>query len=329
MLQHVCELQFHTFNLVTRVLASRQIFGGALLALLIAAPSSARAQTQHSRAAVSHSEDPSPGLQPPASMDEIAIQSHGSRMNGIVYMAAGAGNHPVVIFFHGYPGNERNLDLAQAVRRAGYQAVYVDYRGMWGSGGTFSFANGLEDASAILAWVRTPEIAAKYHFDIRRMAVVGHSFGGWLALMSAAHEPRAVCIAGLAAWNIGLAAQRFEQHPGERTSNRDYFRVTTAPGAPVHAGDLLSEMTAHARDYDYFAQAPAFGDRAVLLVSATRDSPDEGVAVHQQMAEALRKAGETHVTVKQFDDDHPFSNHRLALAELLTGWLNTDCAKSQ
>ncbi len=273
-------------------------------------------------------------------MQEVAIQSHGSRMNGIVYLAAGAGNHPLVIFFHGYPGNERNLDLAQAVRRAGYQALYVDYRGMWGSGGTFSFANGLEDANTILAWVRTPEIAAKYHFDTRRIAVVGHSFGGWLALMTAAHQPHSVCIAGLAAWNIGLAAQRFGQHPEERTSNRDYFRVTTAPGGPVHAGDLLSEMTTHARDYDYFAQAPSFGDRAVLLVGATRDSPDEDVAVHQHMGAALRKAGGTHVSVKQFEDDHPFSSHRLALADLLTTWLlaladllttwlETDCAGTQ
>jgi uncharacterized protein len=302
---------------------------GALIALVIAAPSRAQAQTRASGVVASQGEDPSPSIQPPASMQEIAIQSHGSRMNGIVYLAAGAGNHPVVIFFHGYPGNERNLDLAQAVRRAGYQAVYVDYRGMWGSGGTFSFANGLEDATAILAWVRSPEMAAKYHFDTRRIAVVGHSFGGWLALMTAAHQLRNVCIAGLAAWNVGFAAHRFGQHPDERTAGRDYFRVTTAPGGPVHAGDLLGEMTAHARDYDYFAQAPSFGDRAVLLIGATRDSPDEGVAVHQQMGAALRKAGGKHVIVKQFEDDHPFSNHRLALGDLLTSWLNTDCASTQ
>lgn len=262
-------------------------------------------------------------------MEEIAIQSHGSRMNGIVYLAAGAGYHPVVVFLHGYPGNERNLDLAQAVRRAGYQAVYVDYRGMWGSGGTFSFGSGLEDANTVLAWVRAPEIAAKYHFDTRRIAVVGHSYGGWLALMTAAQEPRSVCVAALAAWNIGLAAQRFAQHPEERTSNGDYFRETTASGGPVRGDDLLSEMIAHARDYDYFAKAPTFGDRAVLLVGATRDSPDEGVAVHERMGAALRKAGGTHVTVKQFDDDHPFSNHRVALAKLLTNWLNADCARTQ
>src|SRR4051812_8462390 len=98
--------------------------------------------------------DPSSAIQPPASMVEIAIDSGGARLNGLIYLAAGPGLHPLVIFLHGYPGNEKNLDLAQAARRAGYHALYVDYRGVWGSGGTFSFSNGLEDTKTVLAWAR-------------------------------------------------------------------------------------------------------------------------------------------------------------------------------
>ena len=32
----------------------------------------------------------------------------------------GLGPHPVVIMLHGFPGNEKNLDLAQSIRRAGW-----------------------------------------------------------------------------------------------------------------------------------------------------------------------------------------------------------------
>jgi uncharacterized protein len=276
--------------------------------------------------------DPSPTLKPPAAMEEVAITSHGSRINAIVYLAAGGGTHPVVVFLHGYPGNEKNLDLAQAVRRAGYHAVYFDYRGMWGSGGTFSFARGLEDAAAVLAWVRTPSNAAKYRFDLRRIALVGHSYGGWVALMTAGREPRPLCVAALAAWNLGWAGQRFSTHPDERASNLDYFRVTTDPaGGPVRAValDLLNAMASHATEWDYVSQARAIGDRATLLVAAKRDSPDEDVAMHERMARAVRDAGSKHVTLLTYDDDHPFSSHRLALADQLTRWLNTDCAMTQ
>jgi acetyl esterase/lipase len=269
---------------------------------------------------------------PPASMAEVSFQSGGARINGLIYLGPGDAPRPVVVFLHGYPGNEKNLDLAQAVRRAGYQAVFTDYRGIFGSGGTFSFANGLADVKAILAWVRAPANAAKYHFDVHRIALVGHSFGGWLALMTAREESPSVCVAGIAAWNVGGAARRFAAHPEEKTGSLTDFRDSTDPaGGPVHANadDLLNEMIAHASEWDYVSQARRIGDRATLLVAASRDSPDEDVAMHRRLAEALRAAGNRHVSLVTYDDDHPFSSHRLALADALTKWLASDCAQTQ
>lgn len=275
--------------------------------------------------------DPSPALRPPASMDEIAIVSHGARMNGLIYLATGPGTHPVVIFLHGYPGNERNLDLAQAVRRAGYHALYIDYRGTWGSGGTFSFAHGLEDVAAVLSWVRAPENVAKYHFDTARIALVGHSFGGWLALSTAGQEPPGVCVAALAAWNVGWEAKRFEAHAAERAGSLGYFRQTTGVGGPIHANaeELLKEITEHATTWDYLAQVNALKNRALLLVAGTRDDASSGVERHTQLADAIHAAGGKLVRVETFEDDHPFSSHRLALAETITTWLQTDCARTQ
>jgi len=265
-------------------------------------------------------------------MVEIAIASDGARLNGLVYLAAGRGVHPLVIFLHGYPGNEKNLDLAQAVRRAGFDALYVDYRGVWGSGGTFSFEHALKDTEAVFAWARDNRNATKYGFDVRRTAVVGHSFGGWLALMTAADEPTSVCVAGLAAWNVGGAALRFASHPDERAGTLNDFRTSTDPaGGPVRAqaDDLLDEMVSHAAAWDYRSRAAAIGDRALLLVAATRDSPDEDVTMHEELERALRTSGSRRVTLIRYEDDHPFSSHRIALAEALVSWLEGECADTQ
>ena len=275
--------------------------------------------------------DPPSSLQPAASMDEISIASHGDRINGLIYEAAGSGPHPVVIFLHGFPGNERNLDLAQAVRRAGFQAIYVDYRGAWGSAGTFSFAHGLEDVAAVLDWVRAPENGAKYHFDSSRIAIVGHSYGGWLTLMTASHQPTNVCVAALAAWNAGWAAKRFSDHPEERAARLEFFRAAIEPtGGPIHAEAtaLLDEMSAGAEGFDYVAQAPSLKDRVALLVGATHDSLYSGAPRLKQLADKIHEAGGRHVSLMIYDDDHLFSSHRVALAELLVHWLSEDCAKA-
>ena len=75
--------------------------------------------------------------------------------------------------------------------------LYFDYRGNWGSGGTFSRTHALEDVAAALHWVRSPTMARQFGIDTSRVALIGHSMGGWLALMSAAADPKVACVASL------------------------------------------------------------------------------------------------------------------------------------
>ena len=109
------------------------------------------------------------------------------------------------------------------------------------------------------------------------------------------------------------------------------FARREVPAGPVRAkaDDLLDEMMSHAAAWDYRSRAAAIGDRALLLVAATRDSPDEDVTMHEEMERALRASGNRRVTLIRYDDDHPFSSHRVALADALVSWLNGDCADSQ
>src|SRR5271167_2030020 len=132
--------------------------------------------------------DPAADAAHPAAMTVLHIPSHGVLINGLVYSPAGAGLHPTLVLCHGLPGNEKNLDLAQAVRRAGWNAVTFNYRGSWGSPGTFRFAHNLQDAEAVLAYLRDPNNASKLEIDPKRIAIAGHSMGGWVTAHTAAHD---------------------------------------------------------------------------------------------------------------------------------------------
>ena len=123
----------------------------ALAAVLFLALATPAAQAQAISTAQAIAQDPPADAAHPARMEVIHVPTGGVKVNGIVYVAAGPGPHPTFVLFHGLPGNERNLDLAQAVRRAGWNVVAINYRGSWGSPGAFSFAQNLEDARAVLA----------------------------------------------------------------------------------------------------------------------------------------------------------------------------------
>src|SRR5258708_5825467 len=90
--------------------------------------------------------DPVPDKAFPPQMVAVAIPSHGATINGVIYVPSGSGPHPALVLFHGFPGNEQNLDLAQAARRAGWTVLTLHYRGSWGSAGAFSFSNAVEDS---------------------------------------------------------------------------------------------------------------------------------------------------------------------------------------
>src|SRR5580704_11889917 len=132
--------------------------------------------------------DPPADAAHPAKMTVLHIPTHGVLINGLVYQPSGAGPHPTIVICHGLPGNEKNLDLAQALRRAGWNAVTFNYRGSWGSPGKFRFTQNLEDANAVLAYLRDPANATKLGIDPRRIVLVGHSMGGWVVSLTAARD---------------------------------------------------------------------------------------------------------------------------------------------
>lgn len=65
----------------------------------------------------------------------------------------GIGGVDTSILLNGIPGCERNLDLAQALRWAGFHVMTFHYSGSWGSDGDYSLTHDLEDADTVLDFI--------------------------------------------------------------------------------------------------------------------------------------------------------------------------------
>ncbi len=148
--------------------------------------------------------DPVPDKAHPARMEVLHIPSGSVEINGVAYLAGGPGPHPTVVICHGWPGNEKNLDLAQAVRRAGWNAITFNYRGAWGSPGAFRFAQNPQDAKAVLAFLRDPANAAKLGIDTKNIAIMGHSMGGWVTTLVASEDGKLIGAGLISAANMGV-----------------------------------------------------------------------------------------------------------------------------
>ncbi|MBN9047320.1 MAG: alpha/beta fold hydrolase [Rhizobiales bacterium] len=97
-----------------------------------------------------------------------------------------AGRHPLVLLSHGYGGSWKNLNwLAGELARNGYVVAAPDHPGtttadMRASEATRLWERPLDISHTLTAILDNPALGGK--IDVRRIAVVGHSLGGWTAI---------------------------------------------------------------------------------------------------------------------------------------------------
>ncbi|HEY3341668.1 MAG TPA: alpha/beta fold hydrolase [Anaerolineae bacterium] len=241
-------------------------------------------------------------------------------MNGILYISQGPGPHPTVILLHGYPGDEKNLDLAQAIRRTGWNVLFFHYRGAWGSEGAFSTDHALEDVSAALDFLRLPDSQRNYRVDPNRIALVGHSMGAYLALVAGSRLDAIRRIVAVAPVNQGLWTAGSDP---DRWAAMAANLEAMAHGAIKRVGgpEEFARMSAHPDEYGLLERAAGLDGKSLLLIGAARD---EDVPPQRHLApliKRLKERNKARVTEATLDTDHVFSNARIALARLVTQWL--------
>jgi pimeloyl-ACP methyl ester carboxylesterase len=279
-------------------------------------PSAKAAETVAAPAAIAS--DPPRDADHPAAMIPFALPTGSEKINALLYTAAGAGPHPTVLLLHGFPGNEQNLDLAQAIRRDGWNVLTLHYRGAWGSPGEYTFTHCLEDARAAVEWLRAPSGEGAPHIDPDRIVVVGHSFGGFAASFIAAHDARIAGAAIISAAPLGP----FARLPREKLVALFDDDLETNAGmrtlGDVTSAALVDEIARNADAWDPAQYAGELATRPLLVVSS-----DDGLAeMDEALAVVVEKHG-AHVSRVHFATDHSYSDRRVELTTVVLRWLES------
>ncbi len=258
--------------------------------------------------------DPAPDAKFPARLEVVHVPTGGVKVNGIVFVASGAGPHPTVVLFHGLPGNEKNYDLAQSIRRAGWNVLSINYRGSWGSPGRFHFAQNLEDAKAALAFARDPANAKTYGFDPTRLVVIGHSMGGWVSAETLAADDKLLGGITISAGDmgfVGLGAKMSHKLVAD-AMNEDRETLVDATG-----DNMADELAAHGAQWSFAAIAPQLVNRRLLVLYS-----NDFVKAHSVgLINAVQKAGGKLIDTGYADTDHSWNDHRIELQVRVLNWL--------
>ena len=249
----------------------------------------------------------------PARVEVLHIPSGDVQINGLAYLPAGPGPHPTVVICHGWPGNEKNLDLAQAVRRAGWNAITFNYRGSWGSPGAFRFAQNPQDAKAVLAFLRDPANAARLGIDPERLVIMGHSMGGWVTTLVAGEDEGLLGAGLISAANMGVM----------RGLDREGIVRLAAENsetlADVTPESMAQELIAGRPGFDFLNSAQGLARHNLLVLSS-----DDGLAPQTDaLIAAIRSHGGSRITAAHVATDHSWSDRRIELQARVLNWLDS------
>lgn len=227
----------------------------------------------------------------------MILTSGGCRLLGGLYRAGGEGRLPAALFLHGIPGHEKNLDLAMDLRDRGIHCMYFHYRGSWGSEGEYHIATQVNDARVALDW-----LSVHPRVDAGRIALVGISLGGWVALMLASQATPVKAVVALSplidpALVPVKTALLAEYAQSVRVSSTDSLVAEWQSMTPLAS------------------VAERLADMPILLVTADRDElfPPAHYAALPMLPRLTR--------VRFPHADHIYSDVRPGLRHLVGSWL--------
>jgi len=247
----------------------------------------------------------------PARSTELFIPSGNSQIAGLIYSANGLQKHPTLLLLHGYPGNERNLDIAQIVRSHGWNVIYFDYRGSWGSQGKFSFKNSVEDVVNVVAFCNKYQDSLK--IDTSNIVLFGHSMGGWVVLKALQELPTIKKGFALSTWNIG-------DYYKNVSTEKEMLRLANDPNGVgkyfVLNTSLKDLYTPVLKDQTYFNllnDIKSLADKQIIMIDEHEKN--------SQLAAKMKESNKSYFDYSVWQTDHVFTNKRISLINKIITFL--------
>jgi hypothetical protein len=248
----------------------------------------------------------------PASSTELFIPSANSLLAGLIYNANGVEKHPTLILLHGYPGNERNLDLAQVVRNHGWNVIYFDYRGSWGSQGKFSFENCVQDVVNVVAFCKKYQDSLK--IDTSNIVLFGHSMGGWVCLKALQKLPTIKKGFALSTWNIGndyknvSTDQEMLRLANDPNTGGKYFVLNTS------LKELYTPVIRNKKYFNLVNDGKLLTEKQIVMLDEHNGN--------KQVADTIEIVNKSGFEYQVWQTDHGFTNKRVSLIKKVIAFLD-------
>lgn len=246
-------------------------------------------------------------------------------LQGWFYKAEGDGQFPTILLLHGAMGRDGDiLNLGKSFSAEGYNVLTYNYPGSWRSEGIKADRAALESVASAIAFMRSESTMQKFAIDTTDIILVGHSYGGGMALLAAALDPGIHKVIGIASADLYETANELEQNQDRRQNFEkivDRMQMNSSVARGTTGKEYVDKMLSDRERYNTVKCAKTLAEKHILLLTGWLDhmKPIERYAL--PLYRALQAQGAQHVTILAFNTNHEFSSAQTEMTEAIIDWL--------
>jgi dipeptidyl aminopeptidase/acylaminoacyl peptidase len=237
-------------------------------------------------------------------MENVEFTSEKNTLIGRIYRPEGRTRRAAVAICHGYPGDTKNMDLAEELAFNGVVTLIFYYQGAWGSGGKYSLTKleaGARDAVSYLKGLP--------YVDPSRVGLISHSMGALPLSKTMSLNPSIKTGVLMApATEIGVhTIKRTQEETAKRLAAMTEGKLTGATYL-----SLLGDLEEVAKTTNPVDLAPKIKAPIMVIVG----SKDE-VTPPEMCRMLYEAAGGPKKWLQIEGADHSFSEHRIPLIKAI------------
>ncbi|NJN43563.1 MAG: alpha/beta fold hydrolase [Anaerolineae bacterium] len=186
------------------------------------------------------------------------------------------------------------------------ECAHFHYRGCWGSQGNYHIHTIPDDVRAAMDEITNGNYPV---VDEKKLVLIGHSLGGWAAILAGAVDPRPRAVAAL------CAVTDPRMFPLNDPGYAQFFTPWLSGITPEELSEQWRDL---GEEFSPLAQAKKISPRPLLIVHA---ETDESVSVEHSHALFENSLEPTDIHIHP-DANHAFTWHRPWLRETVLNWLD-------
>lgn len=243
-------------------------------------------------------------------VEDVSIPCEGVRLLGRLYRPNDECVYPAVVFCHGYPGDTKNMDLAEELALKSVVALIFYYMGAWGSGGEYRLTNLVPSTSAAVKYLRDQNCV-----DLDRVGLVSHSMGA---------VPLTKCLSVDKSLRTGVLMapasdlRNWSQKPYLDSIVPVFLEMAEGKLAGWTEEKLRQDLKVAAYELNPIETVRKVHS-PLLVVLGTNDT----VTTPSDIRSLYEAANEPKRLVEIEGADHGFSEHRIPLQKTVIDWLTS------